>query len=619
MVILFLQHLFVAAKAGVDLFDRVDALFAQVFEHLLIDAGQRHGVVDRTVVVEGRDFQMLVDGIQLIVVQPREQRLRHGQRINIGVVERNARALPCPANKQHIKAVRVVRHQHMVAAEFLELTNGFLRRGGVGHHAVVDAGQLHHPGRNGPARVDKGTEFLFFIDAAIFHKNCADLGQAVVVGVQTGGLGIEHNKAAADRLLGLAVHRRHHIVDKVRFRAVDQLEIRVLLVDIVGREHRLRVSLADAVVGDGDGAVAHAVRKAHDLAGVAEAVHRARLGVQVQLNALLSLGRRILPRFALDLQDVIRQQNVVALVLVIGIVAAHDQRRAGFEAFPLGHVLVVVAEDLEIDRTVIVCNGREIDLAAAALDLGGEHIAPDRDLAAVAQIVERAQVGRFERLAVEQLGRRGGQGQAVDRKRRDLLFCLELNGRGLFGHTALQGLFVHLGGHVLHAHDGQRAGALLDQFRQMARKVDAFKDGAPGVDAHGETVRLKHNGLVFVQKTVDRHALAFELFDQHGDGFRRDGAVRKIIFQLQLIPGKNGLQGRQKTPAQRRVQRSGAAQADDDGAGGAEQLHTLDHDPAEGAVELGVGRKLRPDLGHIRFQRNSFSGTAGFTAYRSRR
>ena len=100
-----------------------------------------------------------------------------------------------------------------------------------------------------------------------FPQNCADLGQAVVVGVQAGGLGIEHNKAATDRLLGLAVHRRHHIVDKVRLTAVDQLEIRVLFVDVVGREHRLRVALADAVVGDGDGAVAHAVRKAHDLAG----------------------------------------------------------------------------------------------------------------------------------------------------------------------------------------------------------------------------------------------------------------------------------------------------------------------------------------------------------------
>ena len=49
MVVFFLEHLFVAAKAGVDVLDGVDAFFCQVGEHDLKDAGQRHGVVDGAV------------------------------------------------------------------------------------------------------------------------------------------------------------------------------------------------------------------------------------------------------------------------------------------------------------------------------------------------------------------------------------------------------------------------------------------------------------------------------------------------------------------------------------------------------------------------------------------
>ena len=78
VVVLFLKHLFVAAKAGVDGLNGVDVLFFQIRQHDLEDAGQRHGVIDRAVVVERRDLQMLVDGVQLVVAQAREQRLTHG-------------------------------------------------------------------------------------------------------------------------------------------------------------------------------------------------------------------------------------------------------------------------------------------------------------------------------------------------------------------------------------------------------------------------------------------------------------------------------------------------------------------------------------------------------------
>ena len=119
--------------------------------------------------------------------------------------------------------------------------------------------------------------------------------------------------------------------------------------DGVGGKHRLRVALADAVVGDGYGAVPHAVRQTHDLARVVEAVHRAGLGVQVQLDALFAVGGGVLPLGALDLQNVVGQDDKVVLVLVVHVVAAHNEGRAGLEVFPLGHVALIVAQHLQVN------------------------------------------------------------------------------------------------------------------------------------------------------------------------------------------------------------------------------------------------------------------------------
>ena len=387
--------------------------------------------------------------------------------------------------------------------------------------------------------------------------------------------------------------------------------------DVVRRQHGFGIPLADAVVGDGNGPVTHTVGQPHDLARVAETVHRAGFGVQVQFHPLLPVRRRILAGHPLHLQHIVGQQDIVPLILVVGIVAPHNQGRAGFEALPLGHVLAVIPQDLEVDGTVVVGDGGEIDLAAVALDLGGEHVAPDRDLAAVAQIVERAQVRRLEGFAVEQLGRLAGKFQPVDGEGRDLLLGLELHRRRLFRHPAFHGLGVQLDPHVLHPHDGQRPGAFLDPLRQVAGKFDAFQDRAPRVHPNGQAVRLEHHRLLLVQKAVDRHSFLLEFLNQQAHRFGGDGIVVEVVFQLQFIPGKQRVQRSQKAPAQRRVQRVGTAQADDDLAGGTEQFHPFHHHPAKGCIELCVGRELRPDLCHKRFQGFSFAWS--FRVCRSRR
>lgn len=99
----------------------------------------------------------------------------------------------------------------------------------------------------------------------------------------------------------------------------------------------------------------------------------------------------------------------------------------GLEALPLGHIRAFFPHDLEVDGAGVVGDGGKINLAAAALDLGSKDVAPDRDLAAVAQIVEAAGVGGLELLAVEQLDRLVREGETFNRKVGRCLLGLELD------------------------------------------------------------------------------------------------------------------------------------------------------------------------------------------------
>ena len=375
--------------------------------------------------------------------------------------------------------------------------------------------------------------------------------------------------------------------------------------DVVGGQHGLGVALADAVVGDGDGPVAHAVGQPHDLAGVVEAVHGTGLGVQVQFHPLLPFGGGILAGFPLHLEHVIRHDDEVMLVLVVHIVATHDQRGAGFEALPLGHVGVGVAQHFEVDRTRIVGDGGEVDLAAAALDLSGEHVAPDRHLAAVAQVVQAAGIGGFEVFAVEQFDRLVGQRQPFDLEvGRDLL-GLEFDRRGLLLQVLLELLRRAGVAGIRQADDGQRAGALLDQFGQHPGQLHALQNFPPCIDADGDAVLPKDHRLAAVEEAVHRHALFLEFLDQQADRFRRDVGVGEIVAQMQFVPGKRLLQRRTKAPAQRLVKRFGAAQADDDLTFCAVQFDPFHEDAAECGAELLVRGELGPDLSDQRFQDNS--------------
>src|SRR5699024_3288877 len=203
--------------------------------------------------------------------------------------------------------------------------------------------------------------------------------------------GVKNAEFPFQGLLLDAVHTGDHVVHKVGLAAVDQLEGRVLLVDVVGGQHGLGVPLADPVVGDGDGRVAHLVGQPDDAARVAEAVQSGQFGVQVQFHPLF--GRMVLPAAALHDQDVVGVDDVVVLVFVVGAVAPHQKGGAVFQPLPLGAVLPFLGADLQVDGAGVVGEGDGIDLAETALDLGGKDVAPDHALAALApQVFEGGQV-----------------------------------------------------------------------------------------------------------------------------------------------------------------------------------------------------------------------------------
>ena len=531
VIILLLDDLFVAAaQADVDVFQPLDLLFRQIFQHLAEDLGKGHGVVYRPVMVEGLDLQMVVDGIQLIVAQAWIQVLGHGQRVDVGVVQFDARPFGGDVHEAHIELVGVVGNEHPTLCKFCKHAHRFVRRGGVRHHAVVDAGELHDLWRDGLARVHEGTEGLG--DLAVLHHHRADLGEEFGVGVQAGGLGIVHHKAAAHGAGGFTVQHRDHVIHKVGLHAVDDLEIRVAFADGIRRQHCFREALHHTVVGNSDGPMAHAMCGTHDLARVAEAVHAAELGVQVQLHPLL--GGVVLPLAAFHLQHVVGVDHIVVLVLIVGAFALQHQGGALFQLLPLAEVLPFPAAELQVDGAGVVGDGNDVALLEVAFYLHCEHVAPDHHTAAVAaQLLQRGQLAGLEVLAVEQLNRLVGQVQAGDLDGRQALLLLKLYSGHLLQNLLLP--FLHRGGlaGLGKLHLGQSSGALLNALGQGLRELNLLQNFFAHFNMQPDELVFDVDGGM-VQKAVDRIILVPQLADQLLDALRGDDLIGKAVLNLHL-------------------------------------------------------------------------------------
>ena len=590
--VLLFQHLPVAAQTGVDALHGGDLFLGKVTEHDAEDAAQRGGVLAGAVGLVVGQLQMLVDGSLLIVVQARIHSLCHGQGVDIGRLKGNAAALGGGFQEADIERMGIVGHQDAAIREPEKGFQRFLLPGGIGHHLVGDAGQLSDLGGDGLARLDKGVELLHHFPVP--HDHRADLGQVLHAGVQAGGLGVEHAELAVQRLVLHAVDAGHHIIHKVGLAAVDQLEIRVALVDLVGGQHGLRVALTDTVVGDGNGRVAHPVGQLDDAARVAEGIHAGQLGMQVKLHPLFR--GVVLPLFPFHEQDIVGVNNVVVLVLVVGAVAAHQQGGALGDVLPLGAVLPFLRADLQVDGAGVIGDGHRVDLAVVALDLGKEHVAPDHALAALAaQVLEGGEVLWGEHLAVENGHGLVGQIKALHLDGGGGVLFLELDHRR--GDLALQ-LFLHLAlfglaHRACQGNFGPDTGVGGNTIRQQALKLHLLQKLGAVADPHRDVLAGDGNPAP-VQKAVDGDAVPLHLLHQLPQGGFVQRGIAEEVVDLQFKALIIRLQGGQQPGAQPLVQRGGTAQGKNDLPLLPQHPGMLhDHAPETGR-EIRVRHELRP-------------------------
>ena len=544
---------------------------------------------------------MLVDGALFIVVQTGVHGLRHGQGVDIGRLQLDAAALGCCPQKAHIKGVDVVSHQNAVARKGKKSFQRFLFAGGVRYHLVGDAGQLGDLGGDGLTGLDEGIELLHHL--AVADDDRANLSKILYAGVKTGGLGIEHAEFTVQRLILYAVNAGHHVVHKIGFAPVDELEIRVFFVDVIGCQHGFRIALTHAVVGDGNGGVSHAVRQLDDAAGVAEAVHAGKLGVQMQLHPLFRGS--ILPLFALHDQHIVGAHDVVVLVFIVGAVATHNDRAALANALPLGAVLPFLCADLQVDRSGIVGDGHSIDLAVVALDLGKEHIAPDHALAALAaQILEGGKVFGGEHFAVEDGDRLVGKVESLHLDGRCGVLFLEFDHRRC--DLALQ-LFLHLlllrRSHcALQRYLGGNAGMLGNTLCKQFLKAHLLQKLCAVAHPHRDVLPGDGNAAP-VQKAVDGHTVPLHVLQQDAQSVLIQHGIAEQVFDLQFKAFIVRLQGSQQPGAEVLIQRGGTAQGKLDLPVLPQHPGVLhDHLPETGR-KIRVRHKLRPQLGNKWFHK----------------
>ena len=231
--------------------DLVDALHPQVPQHP--PEGHEHithhgGVVAGAVVVEGGQFQVLRHDVQFVFPQIRQQVLRQNEGVDGGIGERSPHPGAAFRQKAHVE-LGVVGGQRAIPHPVQKGVQCLLLAGGVGHHGVGDAGQLHDVPGDGSRRVDKGVVLIHHFPVLEHHG--ADLGDDVPFSAQTSGLDVEADDLGVYGQRTVPVHHHSvvHVVDEVAFHAVDDLDF------VPGSTGRVRECLGDAVVGDGDGLV----------------------------------------------------------------------------------------------------------------------------------------------------------------------------------------------------------------------------------------------------------------------------------------------------------------------------------------------------------------------------
>ena len=439
---------------GLDVVHGPGALLFQHGQEFAHHARHHHGVVRGAVVVEGGQPQVVGDDVQLEALEFRAEGLAQGQGVQKHRGETNGIPACAGGHEAHVE-VCVVGDDGPIPHEGHELLQGLLFLWRALHVAVADAGQLRDVRRDVALGIDKGVENLE--DLVPGKADGADLGHAVGLGVEAGGLDVEGHKLRVQRQARLADDGAVavHVVDVVGLHAVDDLDA-VLL----ARLPHVREGLGHAVVRDGDGGHAPVGCPLHDGGGVRQRVQGGEAGVHVQLHALFL--RVIRAHIALALHDVPRVQDHVVVVLGVDDLALDDQVVAGTDLIDDG-LVVLRAQKARDAHGVGAVGDVKAEHGAAALGErpagDGHHVALHGDLAG------------FQRQGVH--GHRMLlDGPAHQHRARGLCAGARL-GRGRRGRARLPGIVRH----DADAREGVVALELLGQALQVDRRGHGGKPG----------------------------------------------------------------------------------------------------------------------------------------------
>ncbi|CCY18816.1 unknown [Eubacterium sp. CAG:786] len=245
---------------------------------------QHFRIVDSAVVVKVAKLEFLCHRIQLEVLEVRERSACKFQRISVTYIVCQPLALAAYFYEGSIK-IRIMRDKNALSGKRDELLKRFFFRGSVLDHCVSNAGEFGYVGRNGFFRVDKCLKSVNYLQIAKLHR--AYFCYAVKFAAESGGLYIEHDDIVIYRMLSAAGNQRAGIVDKIRFHAVDYLELPTVLAYLFNGVHCFGVCLNVAVVGYGYSLVSPRERLVYQVCGWSYRVHIGHGGMQVEFHALL--------------------------------------------------------------------------------------------------------------------------------------------------------------------------------------------------------------------------------------------------------------------------------------------------------------------------------------------
>ncbi len=384
------------------------ALFVQLIQiidiHVLQHLHKAHedlrrtaGVIHRPVVMLQGHINGLGNRIQLESGQVRQQKLRHGDRINIGEFPFNALVRAGLLDKAHVE-IRIVGDHNSPFAEPQEIRQDLCDRRRILDHIVADAGQLLDTERNGDLRIDKRREPV--CDLAVFHPHSTDLDDPAGQIGKTCRLNIKDDIGLIQALSLAVVGDSLHIIHEVGLHAVDDLErsgnllqlvlcgIRMLCliflpvsrIDILHGMICLREGLHHAVIGDGNGTLAPGPGPFDQTCRIGHAIHVAHLCMAVKFypldRAVVVSGRAEIAGL-LDPDDAGDHQ--LMLPVILRHPALHPDEAALFQKAGQLCRLRLQDKDLCPDRIGIICHrkGDKCLFIAQFTHLQGNDLAPD--------------------------------------------------------------------------------------------------------------------------------------------------------------------------------------------------------------------------------------------------